>query len=156
MSAYKTLAANTLAIAALIGSAHAQSTTELPPYDPVWTGFYVGGGFGAGATLRRANANPGNGAATLTVDGLGGGGILASIYGGIDYQILPKAVVGLLAEGTWSNMTGTMSAQLPGANASVTSQADLGLAILVRAGVLATPSSLLYALGGYAGQNFRT
>jgi outer membrane immunogenic protein len=152
------LVAASLAAAAAWGTAQAQSRTDLPPYTagPSWTGFYAGAGIGAGGTLRHANAHPGNGAATLDIDGLGGDGILASIHGGADYQIIPRAVVGLLAEGSWSNMTGSMSAQVPGANANVSSQANLGLAILARAGVLLTPSSLLYATGGYAGQNFHT
>ena len=151
------LVAASLAAVATVGTAQAQSRTDLPPYTagPSWTGFYVGGGFGAGGTLRRANANPGN-VATLNVDGLGGSGILASVHGGVDYQVIPQGVIGLLAEGTWSNMTGSMSAQVPGANANVSSQANLGVAILARAGVLVTPSSLLYATGGYAGQNFHT
>jgi outer membrane immunogenic protein len=158
MSAPKIVAAAALAVAALVDSAHAQSRPDLPPYSagPSWTGFYAGAGFGAGGTLRRANANPGGGGGTLNVDGLGGGGVLASVHGGFDYQLIPQAVVGLLAEGTWSNMTGNISAQVAGASANVSSQADWGLALLARAGVLATPSSLIYALGGYAGQNFHT
>src|SRR5688572_30706641 len=94
------LVAAVLALATTIGTAQAQSRTNLPPYTagPSWTGFYVGGGFGAGGTLQRANANPGNGAATLNVDGLGGGGILASVHGGVDYQVIPQGIVGLLAE----------------------------------------------------------
>lgn len=158
MTTYKCLAAGALVLAALADSAHAQSRTDLPPYEsgPSWTGFYAGAGFGAGGSLRRATGNPGGGAATLNVDGLGGDGILASVYGGADYQVLPRAVVGLLAEGTWSSMAGSISASLPGANANVTTRADLGLALLARGGVLVTPSSLLYAMGGYAGQNFHT
>jgi outer membrane immunogenic protein len=154
----KSLVASIVCVAAISGAAQSQDRprTDLPPFiaGPSWTGFYLGGGLGAGAETRRVNANPGG--ATLNIDGLGGGGILASIHGGADYQVLPQAVIGVLAEGTWSNMTGSMSAQVTGANANVSSKSDLGLAILARAGVLATPSSLLYAVGGYAGQNFRT
>lgn len=158
MTTYKCWAAVALALAAVVGSAQAQSRDDLPPYvsGPSWTGFYAGVGFGAGGSLRRATGNPGSGAATLNVDGLGGDGILASVYGGADYQVLPRAVVGLLAEGTWSSMAGSISASVAGANANVTSQADLGLALLARGGVLVTPSSLLYLAGGYAGQNFHT
>jgi len=154
MRNYNILAAGTLALAALTGPAHAQST--LPPYDPVWTGFYAGAGFGAGGTLRRASGHPGNGPASLNIDGVGGQGILASVYGGADYQVLPQAVVGVLAEGTWSNISSTFSASVPIASANITSQADLGLALLARGGVLVAPSSLLYLVGGYAGQNFHT
>jgi outer membrane immunogenic protein len=157
MTTRRTLAAAALALAALIDSAYAQSRPDLPPYSagPSWTGFYVGADFGGGGAVRRSTASPGGGAA-INVDGLGGGGILASVHGGFDYQLIPQAVVGLMVEGTWSNMTGSTSAQVPGANANISHRADLGLAILARAGVLVTPSSLLYAVGGYAGQNFHT
>jgi outer membrane immunogenic protein len=155
MNAQKTLAASTLAFAALAAaSAHAQS---LPAFNsgPTWTGFYLGADFGAGAELRRSTANPPGGLST-NIDGQAGGGILASVHAGFDYQVMPQALVGLLAEGTWSNMGGTISASVPGANASISTTANLGLAVLARAGVLATPSSLVYLTGGYAGQNFHT
>jgi outer membrane immunogenic protein len=151
-------AAGVLTLAALgTASAHAQSQADLPPYTagPTWTGFYIGGDFGAGASLRRTTANPGGGA-TTSADGMGGGGILASVHVGYDQRVLPQAVLGLMAEGTWSNMTGSLSASVPGATTNVNSQADLGFALLARAGVLATPSSLIYLTGGYAGQNFHT
>jgi outer membrane immunogenic protein len=151
----KHLTISALAIAAFIDSAHAQSSTELPAYDPVWTGFYAGASVGGGGALRRDTASPG-GAGTLNIDGLAGGGVVASVHGGYDYQVVPKALVGLLVEGTWSSMTASASAQLPGASANVSSRADLGLAVLARGGVLVTPSSLVYALAGYAGQNFHT
>jgi outer membrane immunogenic protein len=156
MTTYKCWVAAALVATAFVDSARAQSRADLPPYvpSPSWTGFYAGVGFGAGGSLRRATGNAG--AASLNVDGVGGEGVLASIYGGGDYQVLPRAVVGLLAEGTWSNIASSLSATVPGANANINSQADLGLAVLVRGGVLVTPSSLLYLLGGYAGQNFHT
>lgn len=157
MTTRGSLAAAGLAIAVFTSSAHAQSRTELPPYasGPTWTGFYIGADFGAGASFARTTAMPAAGATTI-VDGDAGGGILASIHGGVDYQFIPQALVGVMAEGTWSNMTASRSAQVPGANATLSTQADLGFALLARAGVLPTPSSLMYLTGGYAGQNFRT
>jgi outer membrane immunogenic protein len=157
MNKWASLAATSLMIAALVNSALAQSRSDLPPYvsGPTWTGFYVGGDFGAGASFSRATAMPPGGVTTI-LDGAAGGGILASIHGGVDYQFIPQALVGVLAEGTWSNMTASRSAQVPGANASLSTQADLGFALLARAGILPTPSSLMYLTGGYAGQNFRT
>jgi outer membrane immunogenic protein len=87
---------------------------------------------------------------------VGGSGVLASIYGGYDLQVLPKALVGVLAEGTWASPQTAVSAQVGGASANVSSQPDWGFAILARAGIVATPSTLLYLTGGYAGQNFHT
>lgn len=145
------LAALTLAVPAV-----AQTTTAIPAkaYGPVWTGFYVGAAFGGGALVDKVNSSAGG--ATLNVDGLGGSGVLGSIYGGVDYQILPKAVVGALVEATWSGFQSSASAQVPGAGAVTNTNAGLGWSVLARAGVLASPSTLLYLVGGYTGQNINT
>src|SRR5690242_20314551 len=65
-------------------------------YAKSWAGFYVGGGIGISA-LNNRTVNSAGGAVT-TLDGAGGTGVLASVYGGVDYQVLPKAVVGVLVE----------------------------------------------------------
>lgn len=157
MSTRGSLAAATLAIAAFVQSAHAQSRTDLPAYasGPTWTGFYLGGDIGAGAAFSRSTATLSGGPTTI-VDGDAGGGFLASLHGGFDYQFMPQALVGVMAEGTWSSGIGSRSAQAPGVNASLSTQPNLGLALLARAGVMPTPTSLIYATGGYAGQNFHT
>jgi outer membrane immunogenic protein len=141
---------------AALGTASAQDrpVTHLPPYESqAWTGFYVGAAFGGGTLVERQVSS--NGGATLT-EGTGGQGVLASVYGGYDFQVLPRALVGVLAEGTWSSITSNASAQVPGANASVSTQPNLGFSALVRAGVLPTPGTLLYLIGGYSGQNIHS
>ena len=120
-------------------------------YGPAWTGFYVGGAFGAGGMVNNLASAPGG--VPTTTNGAGGSGVLGSIYGGVDYQVLPRAVVGVLAEGTLSSISGTNSASVPGASASVTSQPNWSWAVMARAGFLANSSTLLYLVGGYTGQN---
>jgi outer membrane immunogenic protein len=120
----------------------------------VWTGFYVGAAFGAGGAVNKLDA-AGAGLST-TFDGAGGSGVLGSIYGGIDYQITQRGVVGLLAELSYSGFAGSASAQVPGAVANVNTNTGLGWAVLARAGVLANPTTLLYLVGGYAGQNIHS
>jgi outer membrane immunogenic protein len=144
-------------VVAGIGPAQAQlQTVDIPAsaFGPSWTGFYVGAAFGAGALDNHVTTSLGG--ATFNVDGMGGQGVLASIYGGLDFQILPRAVVGVLAEGTYSSIASSLNAQVMGANASPSTQADWSLSLLVRAGVLFTPSTLLYGTGGYTGQNLHT
>jgi len=133
-----------------------RSSNDLPPYasGPSWTGFYLGAAFGGGAAVEHTNSTI-NGV-TFRDQGTGGQGVLASIYGGYDLQILPTALVGVLVEGTWASAKTSVNAQTPGSNASITSQPDLGFALLARAGIVATPSTLLYLTGGYTGQNFHT
>jgi len=98
----------------------------------VWTGFYVGAAFGAGGAVNKLDT------------------------AGVDYQITQRGVIGLLAELSYSGFAGSASAQLPGAAANVNMNTGLGWAVLARAGVLANPTTLLYLVGGYAGQNIRT
>lgn len=146
-----------LAYAAPAGAQTAAKTADgLPPFalTPHWTGFYAGAAFGGGALVNKLNTAAGG--TTLGLDGLGGGGALASIYGGIDYQILPRAIIGALAELTWSGFQSSASAQVPGAGVTANTNAGLGWSVLARAGVLANPSTLLYAVGGYTGQNIHT
>lgn len=123
-------------------------------YAPAWTGFYVGGGIGM-ATLNNRVINSGGGAVT-SIDGAGGQGVLAAIYGGVDYQVMPKALVGALIEGTYSNAQSQAIASVTGANATISTNPNWGFAAMLRAGILASPNTLLYFTGGYAGQNFRT
>ncbi len=147
----------TLATALIpLGTAAGQSTNSDVPasaYGPTWTGFYIGLGFGGGALIERAYTS---GAVSFGSDGAGGQGMLASIYGGIDYQFLPRALVGVMAEGTYSGIEASSSAQVPGASASVSSRANLSWSALIRAGVLPSPSTLIYLLGGYSGMNLNT
>ncbi len=123
-------------------------------FGPVWTGFYVGGAFGAGGAVNNLDTN--TGAVGVGFNGSGGSGVLGSVYGGVDYQIAPRAVIGVLAEATLSSVSSTASASLAGLNASVTSQPNFGWAVLGRAGLLANSSTLLYLVGGYTGQNVRS
>lgn len=136
-----------IAIGPATGSASAQQS--LPAFDltPAWTGAYAGAAFGGAMMENQVTSS------SINIDREAGQGILASVYGGVDYQILPRAVVGALVEATWSNTQGIATAAAPTLQASLTRQADLGWSALVRAGVLPSPSTLLYFMGGYSGQN---
>jgi len=146
------------AVLAASGLTQAQAqdrrVTDLPSYESrTWTGFYVGAAFGAGTLVERQVSS--NGGATLTED-TAGQGVLASVYGGYDFQVVPRALVGVLVEGTWSGLQSNASAQVAGASANVFTQPNLGFSALVRAGVLPTPGTLLYLIGGYSGQNIHS
>ncbi len=140
--------------ASSLAQAQDRRVADLPPYDSrAWTGFYVGAAVGGGALVERQVSSTGG--ATLTED-TGGQGVLASVYGGYDFQVMPRALVGVLVEGTWSNLQSNASAQVPGATASISTQPNLGFSALIRAGVLPTPGTLLYLIGGYSGQNIHS
>lgn len=95
-------------------------------------------------------------AAASALDGVGMSGILGSIYGGVDYQISRRGILGLAAELSYGGGQGFMNATFPGVTANVDQYAGLGWAVLARAGFLASPSTLLYLTGGYAGQILNT
>jgi outer membrane immunogenic protein len=145
------------AFAFVVPAAAQTPPVSIPAKDfgPVWTGFYVGAAFGAGGAVNKLTTP---GPVMTTFDGAGGSGVLGSIYGGVDYQITPRGVIGLLAELSYSGFQGSAFAQTPaaGAAANVNSNTGLGWAVLARAGILANPTTLLYVTGGYAGQNFHT
>jgi opacity protein-like surface antigen len=148
-----------VAVFAVVASVPAGAQTQpvsIPAKDfgPVWTGFYVGAAFGAGGAVNKLDNSAGG--LSTTFNGAGGSGVLGSIYGGVDYQITQRGVLGLLAELSYSGFQGGASAQVPGGAANVNMNTGLGWAVLGRAGVLANPSTLLYLVGGYAGQNIHT
>src|SRR4029079_15205373 len=92
-------------LVAIAGTSQAQNraVSDLPPYEwqSTWTGLYVGAAIGGMAAIQHNNSTV-NGV-TFSNQGVGGQGVLASIYGGYDLQVLPKALVGVLAEGTWAS-----------------------------------------------------
>ena len=149
------------ALAGIIVAVSAPTSAQSQPvpipekdFGPVWTGFYVGAAFGAGGAVNRLDNSVGGFSSSFNA--AGGGGVLGSIYGGVDYQITQRGVLGLLAELSYSGFQGGASAQVPGAYANVSTNTGLGWAVLARAGILANPSTLLYLVGGSAGQNIHS
>jgi outer membrane immunogenic protein len=124
------------------------------PPTPRWTGAYLGAAAGVGVAATRARAAAGGASATMY--GIGGVSALGSVFGGFDYQIDPRWVVGLMADGTWSGADATTSATIGGANATTSLRGDGSWSVLGRAGWLSTPSTLWYVLGGYTGQTFHS
>jgi outer membrane immunogenic protein len=100
--------------------------------------------------------NTGGTGVTATFDGGGQSGVLGSIHGGVDYQITQRGIVGFLGELSYAGLQGSVNGTIPGAAASITQTSGFGWAALVRAGFLASPSTLLYLTGGYTGQIVNT
>jgi len=149
------LAGISLAVVPALAQTTQPRIVDLPPYQAstTWTGFYLGAGFGGGAMVDHLVAS--SGGISLT-DDAGGQGVLAAIYGGYDFQVTPKALVGVLAEGSWTGIQSQAAANVLGANATASIQPNFGFSALIRAGVMPTPSNLLYLVGGYSGQNFHS
>jgi outer membrane immunogenic protein len=140
-----------------------------PAAAPNWSGFYIGGNFGAGrdqndATVTGASTDPAldpflafflaAGAVptspSAAADGGFGGGQI-----GYNWQIDPHWVLGAETDFEWSRIKGSDS-QTPTpfgfdlATWSVSKKLDWFGTVRARAGFLVDPSVMFYATGGYA------
>lgn len=107
-----------------------------------WTGLYLGGFVGAGASVTDLKLLGGN------FNGLGGEGFAAGAMVGYNYQVAPEFVLGLQADLTLTDLDNELNVGLLGISAS--SGSDFVGSASVRAGWLATPDTLLYVLGGFS------
>lgn len=117
-----------------------------------WTGFYAGAGLTCGTGLHELDANLG-GYATLNFDGIGfqGCGVVGQV--GYDRQ-LGQLVVGVGADYEWSNAETTLDLASGGFAVHGELQKDTAWTVYGRAGILATPTTLLYGLAGFGQTEF--
>lgn len=124
-----------LALSRPLGAQSPGAAGHAEPAASSWTGFYAGAAFGAGGAFNRLEAGaPGLNA---TLQGAGQQGVLGSIFGGFDYQLTERGLLGLKAEASYAAFNGAASASVPGAFAQVNQSSGFGWAVLLRAGFLA-------------------
>ena len=114
-----------------------------------WTGFYVGAQFGGGAVVNNIEL-PGLGSGNF--NGIGGEGVLGSAMAGYNLQ-MNDIVFGLQGEVGYNNLITKLN--IPGL-ATIDAHQGLVAAISARAGLLLTPDTLAYAIGGYSYSEYRT
>ena len=122
----------------------AAASFEAPAYN--WTGFYVGGGLGAGASVHQIEIPPLAGA---KFNGLGGEGVLGELNVGYDHDF-GSWVAGVMVDARYSGMTTELD--IPGG--SINLDTDYGFDVLGRVGMKMNESTLAYVLGGYSWQHF--
>lgn len=128
----------------------------LPPAN--WTGFYVNGGVGYGGwaadttTENPTAPSPCNFSNLCTVQVQGGKGWLGVLGAGLDYQIMPKVVIGAFGDYDFTNFKGTIQDQDPYFAADIKQKS--AWAAGMRGGLLVTPQILSYINGGYTGARF--
>jgi outer membrane immunogenic protein len=135
---------------------HAQPATfEAPVHN--WTGFYVGGGLGAGGLVHDLSTNfiPG-----LSFNGIGAEGVLGEATVGYDQELGSSLVAGILADARISSISTDISANYSDptpntASGSGSAKADYGFDVLGKLGYKVDNSTLVYALGGYSWQHFK-
>jgi outer membrane immunogenic protein len=118
---------------------------------PSWTGCYVngGGGFGLLTSNHHVETIPGLVPLAPATD-TGGQGWMGLVGGGCDYQfplLNWNVVVGAFGDYDFMNLTGTAGALGVTGNVKESSAWAGGL----RAGVLVSPTVLIYTNGGYTG-----
>lgn len=120
------------------------ATFETPAYN--WTGFYVGGGLGSGASVHQINVPP---LGDLEFNGLGGEGAFGELNIGYDHDF-GSWVAGVMVDARYSGMT----SKLDLGGGSINVDTDYGFDVLGRVGMKMNESTLAYALAGYSWQHF--
>jgi outer membrane immunogenic protein len=143
------------ALAALGGTAlaadlPARAYTKAPVFEPTpsWTGFYVFGGGGGGIWNADVNATTNPGGVPLTVNQrMGGDGWFGTVGAGYDWQFSSSWVAGILADGQFGSLSGSINDNLVGA----TGQEKLrdAWAVGARLGYLVAPLVYSYVNAGF-------
>lgn len=138
----------------------ARTYTKAPMLSPAsassWTGFYVGLGAGYGVSDTRSQ-NLVGGAFFNDNGDFGGRGYVGRVFGGYDHQITPSFVVGVLADGEWSNIKGrgfNVNSGIP-VGGTAPFNARQAWAVGARIGYLVNPQTMTYLNGGYTEAEFR-
>jgi outer membrane immunogenic protein len=154
------------AVAALTGSAlaadlPARTYTKAPVMPEAvynWTGFYVFGGVGGG--LWAADTSTQSTATGICTGGFflcqnqrqGGSGWYGTVGAGYDWQVNQSWVVGVLADGQFGSLKGTIQDQQPFFVGSEKLRDTW--AVGARVGYLVAPNVLSYVNGGYTGSDW--
>jgi outer membrane immunogenic protein len=151
------------ALAAFTGSAVAADLPPAPAYSrapavvaapPSWTGFYIFGGGGGGiwaADTTTQNTFTGN-CILCTNQRQGGSGWYGTVGAGYDWQVNQSWVVGVLADGQFGSIKGTIQDQNPFWAGSEKNKD--AYAAGVRLGYLVAPNVLSYVNAGYSGSDW--
>jgi outer membrane immunogenic protein len=153
------------ALVAFTGSAAAadlapRTYTKAPPMPvaPSWTGFYVFGGVGGG--IWDASNSTVTGPGGLLAPGIplsinqkmGGDGWFGTVGAGYDWQVNPSWVIGVLGDGQFGSLKGSLSDQALFLTGNLKQQD--AWAAGVRVGYLVAPNVLSYVNAGYTGSHW--
>jgi outer membrane immunogenic protein len=132
-------------------------TYKAPPPPPIWTGCYINGGVGYGVSNIDHSLETLPGTVPISSSTTSGGrGWLGRAGGGCDYQFSLfnswPAVIGLLGDYDFSNISGTTSDPASGLGGNLNQSAAWYAG--ARAGLLPLPSLLTYVDGGFTEARF--
>jgi outer membrane immunogenic protein len=133
----------------------ARTYTKAPPpiVAPSWTGFYIFGGGGGGLWAGDQHTQTTVGGIPLAIDQRdGGSGWFGTVGAGYDWQINQSWVFGVLADGQFGSIRGTIHDTFAGLTGF--EKVEDSWAAGVRLGYLVAPNVLSYVNGGYSGAHF--
>jgi outer membrane immunogenic protein len=136
---------------------HSMKDAPIVVSAPVWTGFYVGVGIGAGAAVNDLDANVGYDNYEifgLNLDGIGGEGIFGTVQLGYDRQIDNRLVAGVFIDYDFSDISTDIDARVFGNKVSADIDLEHMWSIGGRIGYLLNQSTMLYGLLAYTEANF--
>jgi outer membrane immunogenic protein len=121
---------------------------------PSWTGFYIFGGAGGGIwAADTTTQNTLTGACILCSNQRqGGSGWYGTVGAGYDWQVNQSWVIGVLADGQFGGIKGTIQDQT--AIISASEKNKDAYAAGVRVGYLVAPNVLSYVNAGYSGSDW--
>lgn len=124
-----------------------------------WTGFYIGVGVGAGASVTDLSVNVDEYRSVETeggdygsfelfgLDGIGGEGALGTVQVGYDYQLSSRFVIGAFADYDFTSIS--TEVRVFGGEFEGDIDLDNMWSIGARAGFLTSPDTMVYALVAY-------
>ena len=112
---------------------------------PDWTGFYIGANAGGGAVVDELEIG------SVDYNGIGGEGALGGLMAGYNHQ-MNNIVLGLQGEVGYDDLR--TKATAPGFK--LDAQQGLVASLSARAGLLVTPETLAYIIGGYSHSEYKT
>jgi outer membrane immunogenic protein len=147
------------AVAAFSGSAFAadlpaRTYTKAAPIAvaPSWTGFYIFGGGGGGIWDANTGVtqNATGGCVLCANNKQGGDGWFGTVGAGYDWQVNSSWIIGILADGQFGSLKGSVSDGLLVGNEKLRDTWAAG----ARVGYLVAPNVLSYVNAGYTGSNW--
>ncbi|WP_426433969.1 outer membrane protein [Bradyrhizobium genosp. P] len=150
------------AVAAMTASASAADLAARPytkapmlPAPPSWTGFYISGGGGGGIWDADTGVQATVGGAPILGfnQRQGGDGWFGTVGAGYDWQLNQSWVFGILADGQFGSLKGTIQDQGPFAAGNIKN--DYSYAAGVRLGYLVAPNVLSYVNAGYSDSHWK-
>jgi outer membrane immunogenic protein len=158
----KKLALALTALAAFTGSAVAADLPAAPAYTkapaavgtPSWTGFYIFGGAGGGVwDANTGVSSTATGACVACITNRqGGDGWFGTAGAGYDWQFSQRWVFGILADGQFGSLKGSISDPTLSAVGNVKLQDTW--AVGARVGYLVAPQVFSYVNAGYTGSDW--